>query len=232
MFLNPVLRIQENEIKKQLCRLKVREKLVLSDNHDRCSYKRQQLLEDPDLMEQFETKLLWNRKASRNLNKNILLLLNDISWFLDKEQRGLVQAFTLENWNKYHLDDDLNFSIRFESQVYYSIYLSEKIQQNPSAFFGSIMQEYEFKYKNEILLINLIEILSLLELRFDFVLKRTPKVKQRRKGYNDHGSLGTELSQTLKQQSNDFYNIQLHDLKQQEKQIKEDTLEFLKGLLM
>lgn len=62
----------------------------------------------------------------------------------------------------------------------------------------------------------------------DFVELNRPKPKkvQRHKGYRDHGSLGSEFSQTLKQQSTDWT---LREDAERREKLKQDLLDFLSG---
>lgn len=53
-----------------------------------------------------------------------------------------------------------------------------------------------------------------------------PKKKQRHKGYRDHGSLGSEFSQTLKQQSGDW---SLREAEEKREKEKKDLRDFLSG---
>lgn len=60
-----------------------------------------------------------------------------------------------------------------------------------------------------------------------FIFKNKPKKKVYRKGYNDHGSLGSEFSKTLKQQSSDW---SLNEEEQRRKKQVDDFHKFLLGL--
>jgi hypothetical protein len=62
----------------------------------------------------------------------------------------------------------------------------------------------------------------------DIVELNRPKAKNkvRHKGYRDHGSLGSEFSKTLKQQSNDW---SLRKTEEEREKLKNDYLRFLAG---
>lgn len=78
--------------------------------------------------------------------------------------------------------------------------------------------------KNNIRLIDLIvEICKSLDVYF--ISKDRPKRLQRHKGYRDHGSLGSEFSKTLKDQSSDWSIIE------EERQRKKNQKDFLMFLL-
>lgn len=62
--------------------------------------------------------------------------------------------------------------------------------------------------------------------RVIFIYKNKPKKKVFRKGYNDHGSLGSEFSKTLKQQSSDW---SLNELERKRQLNQENFTKFLLG---
>lgn len=57
--------------------------------------------------------------------------------------------------------------------------------------------------------------------------KKRPKRLQRHKGYRDHGSLGSEFSKTLKDQSSDW---RIREEEEKEKKKQQDFIQFLLGL--
>lgn len=113
---------------------------------------------------------------------------------------------------------DAQFSYEFDE-----LFWSNKRRTNYFRVLNSPVMDSE----NHKIYDNLFEVLIALIKSFHvvFIFKDHPKRKAFRKGYNDHGSLGSEFSKTLKQQSSDW------SLNEEELKRKKQADDFHKLLL-
>lgn len=183
-------------------------------------------------LENYEIRLLWNRKFAKKLSKKVLLKLWEVSYFLDDERlRGKVVDFLSQNEKKYHLQNDLAYKAEFASKTYFILFLQEKLIEQPSYLFNVIGNKYTLKDNKSHL--DVFEILSALNLRYSYRPKQKPKRTQRHKGYRDHGSLSDETSRVLREEwKNDYQNYELEEEKEKLRKEEEDLLDFIKGFLM
>lgn len=121
------------------------------------------------------------------------------------------------------------------SKYFYLSYLSEKQfnyeidtilwnKKSKEKYFSYLNQKFpNYEYKN------LFEILKEILLSFKLFLteKHRPKKVQRHRGYRDHGSLGSDFSRTLKQQSN---SEEWKKICEEAEKEKKDYLQFLLGM--
>lgn len=101
------------------------------------------------------------------------------------------------------------------------------ILKYPNKVYGTLFNLYEKTQKQNEERITLQELFQILIPELRVIKKSKPKKTIRRRGYKDHGSLGSEFSKTLKEQSKDW-SIKANE----EERIREknDTFQFLLGL--
>lgn len=135
------------------------------------------------------------------------------SWkeLLEKKLSGSDIVFTMSNLHGYFL-----------LEYFQSIYSSISKQR---IFFSTLVGKN--KEKKEL---SLLEKLSKdsFAFKFEIVVPKKPKKPQFRKGYRDHGSLGSELSRIRREERDDIYLRKSYEL---EEKAHRDTIAFLEGFL-
>lgn len=133
-------------------------------------------------------------------------LLEDLRELYRKRGYQNDRYFYLESLtdNQFSYELDTKLLPKTKSRRIYYRKLSSKFGRKQLTF-DQILQEYFFT---------------------DFIELNRPKAKkvQRHKGYRDHGSLGSEFSKTLKQQSGDW---SIRESEEHKKKKEQDLLDFL-----
>lgn len=179
--------------------------------------------------EEFEFDIRFRRKNL--VTKNGLLKLSILQWFLPEEGGRIIHTLLNENIKRYNLHLDVDFQFYNQSKVICLMYLAEKYEKF-NVLFGWLLQKETYFENSSKRQENspLERILKTLPRKFFF---RKPSVKkaQRKRGYTDHGSLGSEISQTLRDQQSDWSVTEVFRQKFEERQSFDDTISFLQGLL-
>lgn len=179
--------------------------------------------------EEYEFDIRFRR---RNLvTKNSLLKLSILQWFLPEESGRIIHVLLDENIKRYNLHLDVDFQFYNQSKVICLMYLVEKFEKF-NALFGWLLQKETYLENGSQRQENsaLEQITKTLPRKF-FFRKSTVKRIQRKRGYTDHGSLGSEISQTLRDQLSDWSVTEVFRQKFEERQSFNDTISFLQGFL-
>lgn len=191
-------------------------------------------LSRPSSMESCESFLkqieLWefNYKFRGKITKNYLLKLSILKWFLPKEALCVINSLIDDNIKKFHLDEDGDFNLYHYNRAECLIYLYEKYKFRRNEFFGWLLQEETIKVHNSIVKISPARFEEKLPRSF-WKKKRLAKVPQRKRGYHDHGHLGSDFSKTIKDQADDFTITEIVLQNLQRKQEISDTIAFIRG---
>lgn len=166
-------------------------------------------------------------KFRKKISKNILIKISIIKHFLSKEAQSIITTLVDEQINKFHLDEDITFQMISQNKAEMLIFLENKYRNRMNEFFGWLMQ-IEKVNGMEISLSNLEQVLPI---NF-WTKKRKPVIPKRKRGYDDHGHLGSEFSKTIKQQSNDYSIRELVLQELNRKHELQNSLDFLRGFLL
>lgn len=169
-------------------------------------------------LEKYEFVVQFRRKPTKDQLLKIILL----SHYLDKSARTILLECCIGLEKHYHLEFDVEYQLLKNNKAIMLLYLDERYRKYPEQFFGWLLQEDFQTYSSRSILG------SVLPSNF-WRLKQKPSKVKRKRGYNDHGSLGSIYSQTLKQQSTDYQIMEAWNQTIKIKEEQQATLEFVQG---
>lgn len=183
-----------------------------------------------------EIKFQCKSKILRKLSTNQKILLYELVAILSLEEPkswfSLVFLDLQEFYAKIGIQQNLRYfylSNLTENQLMYEIDCRLWNNKDRTNYFRNLRNPVLDSNNEKVIFSDMFQVLYEIIKTFTchIIFKNKPKKKVFRKGYNDHGSLGSEFSTTLKQQAQDW------SIKEQiEKREKErnDLLHFLLGL--
>jgi hypothetical protein len=113
--------------------------------------------------------------------------------------------FDLTNHKRF-FENNLEFSLLEKlTDEMFAYKLDTELMYHPSQIYGQYFQQYTKKGINENKSFTIVYVFcKILTPRPIYLSKTKPKKKVFKRGYRDHGSLGSEISKTLKDQSRDY----------------------------
>jgi hypothetical protein len=184
-----------------------------------------------------EVRICTKAKIIRQLSPKKKILLYELVRMLALKHQGKENWFgiLLADLEAFYAKTGINQNLRYlylsnlsDNQFCYEMDTRLWGRRSRTNFFR-LLNEPIVNNQNQVIYKNFFEVLNaiILGLHVEFTFKNHPKKKVYRKGYNDHGSLGSEYSRTLRQQSKDW---SLCQTEQKRKDLINNYLDFFLGL--
>lgn len=141
-------------------------------------------------------------------------------------QDSLLQyiLFDIESCKRIFENSDEYFYLSSLSDSQFAYEIDTEIMYHGERFYGQYFQKYRISKQQELSIYQIFTEI-LVPIRID-IRKQKPQRAQRHRGYRDHGSLGSELSRTRKDQSQDW---SIKEAEEQRKIRKQQFLDLLLG---
>lgn len=191
-----------------------------------------------DFLEEYEFEIKFKNK--RYLSPNNIKKLALISWYVSEEAHALISTLIESVIKTYHLELDEEFNMLHHSKAVMLSYFLE-VNKTGHSLFGWLLQKDEKTFHHRVN--HKIEWSHTEKERhpFEFLFKTLPQVfyfrkkfpcsVQRKRGYTDHGSLGSEFSKTVRDQNNDVNLYEAWLLTYQNRELQKDFILLTQGLL-
>lgn len=180
-----------------------------------------------DLEFRSNVKLVMKLTASQKADLYLILRMLRMT-FKGNKRLAFLEADLTEYFKKKCIDqNDRYFYLSHLDDIHFEMYCYDILFNDKDLrFLSRRVNSTQGEEKNSVLQVLLQYITD--EIKLVFISRQKPKKLQRHKGYRDHGSLGSEYSQTIRQQAED-YSVQ--EIINEKISREETSRQFLEGLI-